>query len=386
MIFKTDMKVILAIFLVSVLGACSTKDNSQPPASLTKIEEPIDINLLWSFDTRSGRNVAAYQYRPFVLDGQVYTIGSNGVIRNVNPENGATNWRFESELPAIVGLTGFDKTLIATSQEGDVVSFKLDKNGPVELWKSRLSGEIRSLPVIDGNQIFIRTVDGRLTALNLLDGTEIWRASGRVPSLSLTGNSRPVVSQKLVISGFDDGKLVAFDRNTGKTIWEITVSYPDGRTDIERLVDVDAPFVLADGVLYANAYQGRLVAVQLRDGNVLWSREMSSFNEISFDQDALYIIDDNSDLWSIDRRTGSAFWKQDALHARKMTSPLLSDKFIVAGDLRGYLHWFRKSDGAILGRIRPTDNRIFAMPTTWNQIIYTMDKNGFLSATRLAYK
>jgi outer membrane protein assembly factor BamB len=380
------MKIILALFLVSVLVACSSKDNSEPPALLTKIEDPIDLNVLWSVDTRAGRNISAYQYRPFVLGNQVLTIGRNGVIRNIDPLSGLTNWRFNSELAAIVGLTGSDKTLIATSQEGDVVSFRLEEDGLSEKWRARLSGEIRSLPVIHGNQIFIRTVDGRLSVLNLIDGTELWRASGRVPSLSLTGNSRPVVSEKLVISGFDDGKLVAFDRNNGKTVWEIAVSYPDGRTDIERLVDIDAPFVLADGILYVNAYQGRLVAVQIRDGNVLWSRDMSSFNAMSHDQDALYIIDDNSHLWSIDRRTGSAFWKQDALHARKMTSPLLADKFIVAGDLRGYIHWFRKSDGEALGRIRPTENRIFAMPTTWNQIIFTMDKNGFLSATRLAYK
>jgi outer membrane protein assembly factor BamB len=148
-IFKTDMKVILTILLVSVLIACSSKNNGELPASLTKIEEPIDINLLWSFDTRSGRNNAAYQYRPFILDDQIYTIGSNGVIRNINPENGKTNWRFDSELPAIVGLTGFDNKLIATSREGDVVNFKLGKNGLVEIWKTRLSGEIRSLPVIE---------------------------------------------------------------------------------------------------------------------------------------------------------------------------------------------------------------------------------------------
>ena len=204
-----------------------------------------------------------------------------------------------------------------------------------------------------------------------------------MPALSLTGNSQPLVQGGLVYSGFDDGKIVAFDRADGTTVWEVTVSHPRGRTEIERMVDLDGQFILRDGVIYISSYQGRLLAIQALDGNVLWSRKFSSFQSIEVDDEALYLSSDNSHLWSIDRRTGSAFWMQDILHARKITAPILVENRLVVADLEGYVHWFDKSDGALAGRIRPTRKRHLAQPQIWQKKIVVIDSDGFLSSISL---
>ena len=166
-------------------------------------------------------------------------------------------------------------------------------------------------------------------------------------------------------------------------IWETTVSYPSGRTEVERLVDVDGQFVLRDGVIYAASFQGRLVAIQAVSGDLLWSREFSSFQSIAIDEDAIYLSSDNSHLWSIDRRTGSAFWKQDVLHARRITAPTVVDSNLVVADLEGYLHWFRKSDGKLVGRIQPTRDRNFVQPLNWRGSVLTLDKFGLLASVSL---
>ena len=284
---------------------------------------------------------------------------------------------------AITGLAGTAAVILASSRDGDINAYDvLDDN--LELrWSARLKGEIRALPVIADEQIFVRTVDGQLSALSLGDGSIQWTVSRRVPALSLTGNSQPIIRGDLVIAGFDDGKISAFSRVDGQTVWETTVSRSTGRTEIERLVDLDGQFILKDGIIYISSYQGRLAAIQAVDGNLLWSRKFSSYQSIVADEEALYLSGDNSHIWSIDRRTGSAFWKQEVLHARKITAPLLIGDKLVVADLEGYVHWLDKSDGSLRGRVRPTRSRHIAQPLIWDNRIMVIDSEGILSSLYL---
>lgn len=368
-----------AILLAALLAACGgAKDNSEPPAPLTSIDKPIPLDINWVVDTRASANQAAYRLRPLIDADRAYTIDTSGLLRSIDLATGRRLWKFKTELEPITGLGGNAQMLIATSRNGEVVAYREDKDRVQELWRVRLGGEIRSTPLLDGEQLFVRSVDGRLYSLSAADGSQQWQVSRRVPALSLTGNSEPLVTGDMVVAGFDDGKLSAYDRASGKTRWETTISLPRGRTEVERLVDLDARFVERDGVIYVVSFQGSLAAVQALSGDILWSRQFSSFQAIAIDDDALYLSSTDSDLWSIDRRTGGAFWKQDVLHARKITAPsIIGDKLVVA-DLDGYLHWFAKADGKLRGRIRTTSERNYVQPLVWRQSVITLDAPGFL--------
>ncbi len=369
------------ILLAALLAACGGEtDNSEPPAPLTSIENPIKPFVNWVVDTRASGNLAAYRLRPLIVDDRAYTIDTSGLVRSVDLAKGRSLWRFDTDLEPIAGLGGNAQILIATSRNGDVVAYRIAEKTLEKLWSTRVGSEIRSIPQLAGEQVFVRSVDGRLTSLSVADGSEQWQVSRRVPALSLTGNSEPLVAGDLVIAGFDDGKLTAYERSSGKTQWETTVSLARGRTEVERLVDLDASFVIRDGVIYAVAFQGSLAAVQALSGDVLWSRPFSSFQAIAIDDNAIYLSSENSDLWSIDRRTGTAFWKQDVLHARRITAPaIIGDKLVVA-DFEGYLHWFEKSDGRLVGRVRATPDRNFVQPQAWQNNVITMDQLGMLSS------
>ena len=201
-----------------------------------------------------------------------------------------------------------------------------------------------------------------------------------MPALSLTGNSQPLVVGDLVFVGLDDGKLVALERASGDVRWESTVSIPSGRTEVERLVDLDGNFVYRDGVIYVSAFQGRLAAVQAVSGDLLWARDMSSFQAIAIDDESLYLSSENSHLWAIDRRTGTAFWKQDILNARRITAPAIFGDRIVVADFAGYLHWFSRQDGKLVGRVRFSEERSYVQPLTWNDAVLTLDENGLLAS------
>ena len=371
------------LFLSLVLLSCGDKDNSEPPAPLTKIEQALRVIVDWKTNTGAGIETASYNMRPLLVQNQIFSVDTKGLVKSIDTKSGKVNWSTKTEIQAITGLAGTATVILASSRDGDINAYDvLDDN--LELrWSARLKGEIRALPLIADEQIFVRTVNGQLSALSLGDGSIQWTVSRRVPALSLTGNSQPIIRGDLVIAGFDDGKISAFSRVDGQTVWETTVSRSTGRTEIERLVDLDGQFILKDGIIYISSYQGRLAAIQAVDGNLLWSRKFSSYQSIVADEEALYLSGDNSHIWSIDRRTGSAFWKQEVLHARKITAPLLIGDKLVVADLEGYVHWLDKSDGSLRGRVRPTTSRHIAQPLIWDNRIMVIDSEGILSSLYL---
>jgi outer membrane protein assembly factor BamB len=376
-------QVILIFMVSSYLLSCSSEDNSEPPAELTNIENALKIKIDWKTNTGAGIETASYNMRPLLLRNEIFSVDIEGLVKSIDAETGKVKWSAETEVAAITGLAGTAEVILASSRNGNLNAYDIVDDDLRLRWSTRLKGEIRAQPQVDSEQVFVRTVDGKLFALSLLDGRIQWTVTRRVPALSLTGNSQPVVRENLVIAGFDDGKISAFNRVDGQTVWETIVSNPSGRTEIERLVDLDGQFILKDGVIYVSSYQGRLAAIQAIDGNILWSRKFSSYQSIVADDEALYLSGDKSHIWSIDRRTGSAFWKQEVLHARKITAPLLTGDALVVADLEGYVHWLDKSDGALRGRVRPTDSRHIAQPLLWNDRIMVIDSEGTLSSIYL---
>ncbi len=371
--------------LAALLGGCSTPDNSRPPAELKPIADAPPVKQLWSRDTGEGTHQRFLnKMQPLLVGDRVYSVDTVGELQAFDAASGRRLWRQQTGLPALAGPSGDARRLLLTSSEGDVALFELQEKGVREIWRARVASEIRSRAVLDGDQVFLRSVDGKLYALSARDGSVQWSVSRRVPPLSLTGTSSPLVTSERVISGFDNGKLVAFKRKDGSVDWELTVSVPRGRSEIERLVDLDGQFVLRDGVIYVSAYQGDLTALTEATGQVLWTRKFSSFQAIEIDDDSLYLTDDQSHLWSIDRRSGSAFWKQDELDARKLTAPRLVGDYLVAGDLEGYLHWFDKSDGRIVARAQPEVMSYLARPLAWrDRLVIALDSTAVLYALRL---
>jgi outer membrane protein assembly factor BamB len=377
-------RIITALVFLGLLASCGgDKDNTEPPAELTAIEYDIPLQLNWSLDTRAAKNRASYRLRPLVIGDRIYSIDTGGTVVCVDLVKGRKLWKFDTELAPITGLGGNDQILIATSQDGDIVAYQESGDELVKLWGTRVESEVRATPVVDNDQVFIRSVDGKLRSLAIADGAEQWVVSRRVPALSLTGNSEPLVAGPLVFTGFDDGKVIAYERASGLTRWESTITAPSGRTEIERLVDVDGRFVLSNGVIYVASFQGRLAALQAVSGDLLWSREFSSYQAIAFDDDALYLSADDDHLWSIDRRTGTAFWKQDVLHARKITAPTVIGDNLVVADLDGYLHWFSKSEGTLISRIRTSYTRNYVQPIMWQDSVLTLDKLGLLASVSI---
>ncbi|MEM7282829.1 MAG: outer membrane protein assembly factor BamB, partial [Pseudomonadota bacterium] len=221
-----------------------------------------------------------------------------------------------------------------------------------ELWRINVAGEVLAAPVITRGMAIIRTVNGRIKALNLSTGVERWESEFELPRLTLRGNSPPVVSGDLIISGMDNGRVVALDSNDGSRVWESILTLPSGRTDLELLADVDAAIRVIGERLFVVGYQGRIGMLSRDSGQVLWSHDLSSYAGMGADWTRLYITDSDSEVVALDQNTGSTLWRQNAMRARWLTAPTSIGRNIVVGDFEGYLHWLNGDTGDLVARTR----------------------------------
>jgi outer membrane protein assembly factor BamB len=189
-----------------------------------------------------------------------------------------------------------------------------------------------------------------------------------------------VVNDSRAFIGFPNGKLVCLALNTGNLLWETVVASPHGRTELERVVDIDADPVLVEGVVYGGSFQGGVAAISESSGVVLWKREISTYAGLDADWREVFVTDAEDHIWSLDATNGATLWQQKALHARQLSAPAIFDDYLVVGDLEGYLHWLAKDDGRMLARVRPGRDGIHAKPLVADGVLYVLDKNGRLTA------
>ncbi len=375
------MHQVRSLFLLSMamfLSACSDTDNSIPPAELTEYEQKIELKTNWDHALGGGLNLF-HKIEASILDGYMYTVSSNGLVSKVNLDSGQIVWQKETQQKTYAGLAVSNNVIAFVSSDGLLSVYKNEADLPL-IWQQHVRSEVNVQPVINNGDLYVRLSNGQLNSYDLKTGDKHWSVSRRVPKLSLTGSSMPSVFSDLVYSGFDNGRLVAFERENGDTAWEKTISVPSGRSELDRMVDLDGAFIIKNNVIYVSAFQGRLAAIQTHDGSELWSRPMSSVKQISADDNAIYVSDQDSYLWAIDRRSGAALWKQDDLHHRSVTAMTVVGDSIVVADFEGYAHWLDKQTGKLMARIKVAANRVLNPPLFSQQQILFLDTANHLTS------
>ena len=205
-----------------------------------------------------------------------------------------------------------------------------------------------------------------------------------LPTLTLRGSSSPILSRSHFYTGLENGRLIAMSPIDGEVIWDVALTVPEGRSEIQRLVDIDGKSELYGRILYAASYHGRIAAIDVTRGQFLWARSFSSHTGVSVSKDAVYSSDDRSHIWALDRNNGATLWKQDKLQARSVTRPVIFKDFIVVGDFEGYLHVLSRFDGRFIARVRVDSDGILVPPIVDGDSILVLTRDGYLAAYTLA--
>ncbi len=374
--------VLLASVLLNGCGIFGGEDNSIQPTELQGINETTKVTQQWSKNVGVGLDEVMLNLKPAIVDYDIYTVDREGQVSALNLENGAVKWQVELDTEITGGVGAGQGIVVVGNSRGVIIV--LDAENGNELWRKQLSSVMLSAPLIQDQFLVVRTGDGRLYGLDINDGGQLWVYDRGVPVLTLRGNSSPIIGgRELVFTGFDSGKVAAVGVKHGRLLWEANAAVPRGRSDLERLVDIDANLILIGRALYAVTYQGQIVAIDALEGEILWAKEMSSYAGMASDDRHIYVTDADSNIWAVDRVTGDFLWKQDKLAHRKLTAPVVVDNYVVVGDFEGYIHVLSTQDGELIGREKVDGDGFHVQPLADAGTLYFYGNGGDLSALRI---
>jgi len=364
---------------VMVLAGCSLfgdKETVLPPTELTKFKQTLDLKKVWSAKLGKGSELLRLSLMPAGDGTRVYAASVNGEVSAFDPVSGKRQWTIKLEIELSSGPGVGEGLVVVTSSDGYVVA--LNAADGVERWRASVLGESLAIPLISDRGIVIYTTDGRLRMLSLFDGTEAWTMEQSQPSLTLRGASTPVIVGSSVIVGFDNGRLIALSLDTGNTEWEAMLSPPTGRSDLERLADVDGRLQVVGQDIYASGYQGRVASLAAESGQVLWSREISTYVGTGADWNNVYVAADDGEIFALQRRNGDDVWRSDLMIRREPSAPTSFDLTVAIGDFEGYVHFFSNLDGHPVARVRVGKGKISGAPVVIGNRLYVQSESGAL--------
>jgi len=376
------MRRIIVIACLAALAACSSKDKDpDKPAKLVDVHETLRVERVWGDDV-GGAKVPLRLGLALTVDGdRVYAAGRKGDVAAFQLASGHQIWRTKTKAP-LGGATAVGADLVVVgSSDGDVIALEA-ASGKVR-WRVLVNGEILSAPAIGPRAVVVRTADGKLRGLALADGKELWQQEQAVPRLSLRGVARPTIAGDMAICGFDNGKVVAVNSIDGTIAWETPVAPPRGRTELERLFDIDSAVRVSGEDVFVVGFQGKVAMLALDTGQVWWSHDASSYRSLGIDDDNVYMASADGEITALTRRTGAQVWQQKVLLNRGLSGPAVSDDAVVVADYQGYVHWLDKTTGALAARVSTGKFRISNAPVVAGNLVLVINDRGRINAFRV---
>jgi outer membrane protein assembly factor BamB len=387
---------VLLLGAAVALGGCSTMKgwftgrNAKllAPAELTDFTATAQAERVWSTSVGDGEGQLGTREGPAVADGRVYAAGNDGVGA-WDLQTGKQVWYHQDKKDKDdkrLGLAGSpgagDGLVVVGGLEGDVLALDA-ATGDVK-WQAKVGTEVVAAPAIGQGLVLVRSIDGRVTAFDAASGERRWFWQKETPPLTVRGNGSPLLVPGGAFVGNDDGTLTALGLSNGGQLWEQMVSTGEGRTELDRMADVDGTPVLDGATVYATSYKGQTLAIDGPTSQPLWTHDVGGAGSVGVASDRVVVSDPHGTVWALSKQDGSALWQQPALARRNLTAAVVQGDYAVVGDLEGYLHWMRLQDGAFAARARAGSKPIRGQPVVADGLLVVEDTGGELSAWRIS--
>ncbi len=376
-----NLVLLASALVVSSCGIFGGDDDELEPAELLKFKAKVSIERLWSSKLGGESDFLRVALQPIGDGNRIYAASRDGNVSAFNPETGKQLWRtkLDTELSAGPGVGG-DLVAVVTTDGYLVV---LNAGDGRENWRSYVAGESLAVPLVRNELVIVQTVDNRLRAFSAFGGVARWTIEQSTPPLTLRGTAAPIPAGTNVVAGFDNGRVVAVNLESGSVEWETLLSPPTGRSDLDRLADVDGAMAIVGQDIYAAGYQGRIASIASESGQILWAREISSYTGVSADWNNIYTVQDGGEVIALSRRNGAEVWRQDALLRREPTLPVSFSTTVAVGDFEGYVHFFSNVDGEPVARVRVGSKAITSGPVVVANRLYVQSDAGTLAAFKV---
>lgn len=385
-------KTLLVGLVASVLLAgCSSEQDTIVMSPLPEVTSQFTPETVW--DKSVGDGVGKYysHLSPAWEGSSVYAADRNGLVKALDTDSGVEIWSvnlaektgfLSADIPAMLsgGLTVSGEHVYVGTERGTLIA--LNANDGEIAWTANAGGEVLSRPEVSDGLVLVHTGNGLLQAFDTASGEQRWSLNLDTPSLSVRGESAPAVAMGAAFVGGDNGRVSAVMLGQGQIIWQQRISQTTGTTEISRLNDVDMTPVVADGRVYAIAYNGNLVAMDMRSGQILWKRDFGSVNELVLDGESLYVVDQDDNVYGLRAADGVTMWSQDKLLHRNLSAPEIFNGYLVVGDGEGYLHWLDTSNGQFVAQNNLNSSGILSRPSIAGDKLMVQARDGRLYLLR----
>ena len=372
-----------ALVALLLVAGCSKDKDVEPPAVLVKFPQKLPVKQIWGDKVGGGKKQVKLRLGlgPAIDDNLVFAASDKGEIVAVHLDSGRQAWvKKYKRMQLSAGPAAALGKVVVGSSKGWVIA--LEGSSGKELWRAHVNSELLSAPAISEKVVVVRSVDGRLHGFDAQSGKELWSVEQQVPRLSLRGTAVPVIAKEVAVSGFDNGKVMAVSLTTGDTVWDTTLATPHGRTELDRLVDIDSAVSVVGDNVFATGYQGRTAMIALDSGQIWWAHDMSSYRGLVADEDDLFVTQSDGAVVALRQRDGSEVWHNDKLRRRALSAPAVTSTAIAVADFQGYLHWLDKATGELVARERVAKFRVSSPPVAYQDTVVVLTDSGRLAAFR----
>jgi outer membrane protein assembly factor BamB len=357
----------------------SSKNKELEPMELTDFDAEVRLRRQWSVNVGDGQGDKYNRLDPAISGNRIFAAGNNGLVVAVDRESGRTEWRQRLDDVVLTGGVGVGGGLVLVGTEkAQVIALEAD-TGAVR-WQSDVTSEVLAAPASDGRVVVVQTVDGNLIGLDAQNGMQRWIYESQVPALSLRGTSAPVIVQNSAIAALATGSVISVALDNGTLRWEERVAIPTGRSEIDRMVDIDGNLVQFEGQLLAPSYQGYFSSIDPATGQTRWRVKESSSNSASFGFGNVYIVSEGDIVKAYRPGQDATVWTNDKLQRRRLSAPLGFSNYVAVGDFEGYVHLLSQSDGRFVGRIKVDGDGVRADMLASGNTLYVFGNSGTLAA------
>lgn len=375
---KTAAALAVSVSLVGC-GMFSSEETVEPNP-LVAFEAEQQLQQLWSLSTGGSLGMKFHQLVPSIDGEQIFAVNAQGDLVAADLSTGRVNWRVNLKTAIGGGVGAGNGLAVIATESGVVMAF--DAQDGSERWRYQATAEVISQPQMNAELVVVQQLDGKITALDVRTGERRWSYDSQIPRLSLRGTSAPIVAADLTLAGFANGKLVAVENQSGRPVWEQRVALAEGRTELERIVDIDGKPLVYNRLVYVGSYQGRLVALNPGNGQVVWSQDLSTYRGLAGGFGNVYAISDEDHVHAFDARNSASVWSQDALQYRRLTTPVVMGNSLLTADAEGYLHVMSQVDGHFTARHRVSSSGVQSDLLVRNDVLYVLSNDGRLTALK----
>ncbi len=370
---RIRLPLLIALLLLS--GCSTIKDwmgsvNGPQPTPLVGFGAAASFTERWHSDFGE---MGVNPLRAALTRDAVYGASGKGLLTRLDRSSGKQVWRVDSNVNVTAGVGAGDGLVVIGSDKGEVLAF--DEAGK-QRWSSKVSSEVLGVPQVADGVVVVRSGDGHIAGLNAADGKRVWVFDRSMPALVVRSYASVTIQRGLVFAGFAGGKLIALKLADGSELWENNVSQPRGITELERISDITSNPVVNDTQVCAIAFQGNLACFDAVQGSPLWSREISSDKGLFIEGKSLYATDARGAVIALEKDSGSTIWKNEQLLLRNTSASFAQDGFVVVGDFEGYLHALSRDDGRFVARIKLSGSAITMAPVQMDDGLLVQTQSG----------